>query len=359
MEETIEGYVDHIIFRNEDNGYTVMVVIAEEEELTCVGSFQYLSEGETIKAYGHYTEHPSYGRQFSVTSYETVVPQDSMAMERYLGSGAIKGIGAALAARIVRRFKDDTLRIVEEEPERLAEIKGISEKKAREIAAQVSEKADMRKAMMFLQQYGISLSLGAKIFNQYGHEMYGILRENPYKMAEDIDGVGFKMADEIAARIGIHTDCDYRIRSGLLYILLQATAEGHVFLPQRILLERASALLGVAAAYMEKHIMDLAIDRKIVVKEVALREGAQTEPVIYASQYYQLELHVAQMLKELALEDTVDEERMEAQLVRLEKSGNVELDEKQRQAVVEAVKNGLLVITGGPGTGKTLSLIHI
>ena len=140
MEETIEGYVDHIIFRNEDNGYTVMVVIAEEEELTCVGSFQYLSEGETIKAYGHYTEHPSYGR-------------------------------------IVRRFKDDTLRIVEEEPERLAEIKGISEKKAREIAAQVSEKADMRKAMMFLQQYGISLSLGAKIFNQYGHEMYGILTE--------------------------------------------------------------------------------------------------------------------------------------------------------------------------------------
>lgn len=356
MEETIEGYVDHIIFRNEDNGYTVMVVIAEEEELTCVGSFQYLSEGETIKAYGHYTEHPSYGRQFSVTSYETVVPQDSVAMERYLGSGAIKGIGAALAARIVRRFKDDTLRIVEEEPERLAEIKGISEKKAREIAAQVSEKADMRKAMMFLQQYGISLSLGAKIFNQYGHEMYGILRENPYRMAEDIDGVGFKMADEIAARIGIHTDSDYRIRSGLLYILLQATAEGHVFLPQRILLERASALLGVAAPYMEKHIMDLAIDRKIVVKEVDLRKGAQSEPVIYASQYYQLELHVAQMLKELALEDTVDENKMELQLARLEKSGNVQLDEKQRQAVTEAVKNGLLVITGGPGTGKTTTI---
>ncbi len=356
MEETIEGYVDHIIFRNEDNGYTVMVVIAEEEELTCVGSFQYLSEGETIKAYGHYTEHPSYGRQFSVTSYETVVPQDSVAMERYLGSGAIKGIGAALAARIVRRFKDDTLRIVEEEPERLAEIKGISEKKAREIAAQVSEKADMRKAMMFLQQYGISLSLGAKIFNQYGHEMYGILRENPYRMAEDIDGVGFKMSDEIAARIGIHTDSDYRIRSGLLYILLQATAEGHVFLPQRILLERASALLGVAAPYMEKHIMDLAIDRKIVVKEVDLRKGAQPEPVIYASQYYQLELHVAQMLKELALEDTVDENKMELQLARLEKSGNVQLDEKQRQAVTEAVKNGLLVITGGPGTGKTTTI---
>lgn len=356
MEETIEGYVDHIIFRNEDNGYTVMVVIAEEEELTCVGNFQYLGEGETIKALGHYTEHPSYGRQFSVASYETVIPQDSAAMERYLGSGAIKGVGAALAARIVRRFKEDTLRIVEEEPERLAEVKGISEKKAREIAAQVAEKADMRKAMMFLQQYGISLTLGARIFNRYGQEMYGILRENPYRMAEDIEGIGFKIADEIAARIGIHTDSDYRIRSGLLYILLQATAEGHVFLPQRVLLDRAGTLLGVEVSYMEKHIMDLAIDRKVVVKEIILGKGRDPEAVVYASQYYQLELHVAQMLKELALQDTVDEEKLERQLERLEKSDNVLLDEKQRQAVREAVKNGLLIVTGGPGTGKTTTI---
>lgn len=356
MEETIEGYVDHIIFRNEDNGYTVMVVIAEEEELTCVGSFQYLGEGETIRAHGQYTEHPSYGRQFSVASYETVVPQDRMAMERYLGSGAIKGVGAALAARIVRRFKDDTLRIVEEEPERLAEVKGISENKAREIGAQVAEKADMRKAMMFLQQYGISLTLGAKIFNRYGQEMYGILRENPYRMAEDIDGIGFKIADEIAARIGIHTDSDYRIRSGLLYILLQATAEGHVFLPQRILLERARALLGVETAHMEKHIMDLAIDRKVVVKEVASGRNVEPEPVVYASQHYQLELHVAQMLKELALVDTVNEELLEKQMTRLEDSDDVQLDEKQRKAVKEAVKNGLLIITGGPGTGKTTTI---
>ena len=216
MEETIEGYVDHIIYRNQDNGYTVASLVVEGEELTCVGTFQTLSEGENIRGKGKYTEHPAYGCQFTIYSYETVIPQDSFAMERYLGSGAIKGIGAALAARIVRRFGDDTLRIIEEEPERLAEVKGISERKAREIAEQVEEKADMRKAMMFLQQYGISQTLGIKIYQQYKQDMYRILKENPYKMAEDINGIGFKIADEIASRIGIHTDSDYRIRSGLL-----------------------------------------------------------------------------------------------------------------------------------------------
>ena len=250
MEETIEGYVDHIIFRNQDNGYTVMVVVTEDEELTCVGSFQYMNEGETIKAFGHYTEHPSYGRQFVMSSYEVIVPQDSQAMERYLASGAVKGIGAALAARIVRRFKEDTLRIMEEEPERLAEVKGISLRKAQEISDQIVEKSDMRKAMMFLQQYGISLALGGKIYKQYGPQMYHVLKENPYQMAEDVEGIGFKIADEIAGRIGILPDSDYRIRSGLLYILTQASAEGHVYLPKKLLLRRASALLCVEESYM-------------------------------------------------------------------------------------------------------------
>lgn len=356
MEETIEGYVGHIIFRNEENGYTVMVVVAEEEEITCVGSFQYLNEGESIKAFGRYTEHPAYGRQFAIRAYETSIPQDSLAIERYLGSGAIKGIGAALAARIVRRFKEDTLRVVEEEPERLAEVKGISERKAREIASQVAEKADVRKAMMFLQQYGISLTLGAKIYKRYGQDMYGILKENPYRMAEDIEGIGFKIADEIAARIGIHTDSDYRIRSGLLYILVQASAEGHVFLPEKILLERASKLLGVEQDSMKKHIMDLAIDRKVVVKEVDFRNVQIPERVVYASQYYQIELHVAQMLKALDLKEEIDEKRMRLQMERLEKAHEIALDEKQRRAVEEAARNGLLVITGGPGTGKTTTI---
>ena len=263
-------------------------------------------------------------------------------------------MGAALAARIVRKFGDDTLRIIDEEPERLSEVKGISDRKAREIAQQVEEKSDMRKAMMFLQQYGISQTLGAKIYQQYKQDMYRILKENPYKMAEDITGVGFKMADEIAARIGIHTDSDYRIRSGLLYILLQSTAEGHIYLPQRLLLERAEQLLGVKAEYMEKHIADLSIDRKIVIKEIETARGKAK--MVYASQYYQTELHTAQMLHELNLKDTADERVIQDKIRRIQKSENIELDEKQQMAVVEAVKNGLLIVTGGPGTGKTTTI---
>ena len=355
MGETIEGYVDHIIFQNRDNGYTVACLISQGEEITCVGNFRFLSEGETIRARGTYTRHPSYGRQFSVDSYESVIPQDSLAMERYLGSGAIKGIGAALAARIVRKFGDDTLRIIEEEPERLAEVKGISERKAREIADQVEEKADMRKAMMFLQQYGITQTLGMKIYRQYGQEMYGVLKENPYKMAEDIPGVGFKIADEIAARIGIHTDSDYRIRSGILYILLLASGEGHVYLPKEVLLKRARDLLGVEQEYMEKHIMDLSIDRKIVIREIK-REGTPVQTAVYAASYYQVELHVAQMLHTLNLQDTVKEDVLEEKIERIQRGTGIELDEKQKEAVKEAVKNGLLVITGGPGTGKTTTI---
>ena len=355
MEETIEGYVDHIIFQNRDNGYTVACLVSQGEEITCVGNFRFLSEGETIRARGTYTRHPSYGRQFSVDFYESVIPQDSLAMERYLGSGAIKGIGAALAARIVRKFGDDTLRIIEEEPERLAEVKGISERKAREIADQVEEKADMRKAMMFLQQYGITQTLGMKIYRQYGQEMYGVLKENPYKMAEDIPGVGFKIADEIAARIGIHTDSDYRIRSGILYILLQASGEGHVYLPKEVLLKRARDLLGVEQEYMEKHLMDLSIERKIVIREIK-REGAPVQTAVYAASYYQVELHVAQMLHTLNLQDTVKEDVLEEKIERIQRGTGVELDEKQKEAVREAVKNGLLIITGGPGTGKTTTI---
>ena len=216
-EEVISGYVDHIVFRNNDNGYTVMVMICDEEELTCVGIFSDIAEGECIEAHGEYTDHPTYGRQFAVKSFVEKAPQDELAIERYLGSGAIKGIGIALAARIVRRFKEDTFRIIEEEPERLAEVKGISQRKAMEIADQVNEKRDLRQAMIFLQQYGISTTLAVKIYNTYGQEVYSILKENPYRMADDVDGVGFRTADEIAARVGIRTDSDFRIRSGIQY----------------------------------------------------------------------------------------------------------------------------------------------
>lgn len=350
MQETVSGYIDHIIFRNEDNGYTVLSLVRENEEITCVGNFQYISQGEMIEASGHYVNHPTYGEQFQVEAFEIKAPEDSLAMERYLGSGAIKGIGPALAARIVRKFGNDTIRIVEEEPERLAEVKGISEKKAREIAAQVVEKADMRQAMMFLQKYGISLNLGAKIYQKYGQKLFGILQENPYRLAEDIEGVGFKIADEIAARIGIHTDSDYRIRSGLLYTLLQAVGEGHVYLPKEQLLSRAEEILGVDAEYMEKHLMDLAIERKVVIKE------QEEQQLVYGSQYYYLELNTARMLNELNVRCPENPVLVEKNISRIEQTEGIVLDEMQKEAVRQAAGNGLFILTGGPGTGKTTTI---
>ena len=245
--EQLTGYVEHIIYRNADNGYTVLNLVSGEEEITCVGTFSAIAEGENIEATGEYTEHPTYGRQFKVDSFEEKAPEDEEAIERYLGSGAIKGIGLALAARIVRRFKDDTFRIIEEEPERLAEIKGISQRKAMEIANQVNEKRDLRQAMIFLQQYGITMNLAVKVYQAYGQEIYEIIRQNPYRLADDIEGVGFRTADEIAARVGIRMDSDFRVKSGILYTLLQASGEGHTYLPEEELTRRAARLLEVDA----------------------------------------------------------------------------------------------------------------
>ena len=349
-EEVINGYVDHIIFRNNDNGYTVMVMICDEEELTCVGVFSDIAEGECIEAKGEYTDHPTYGRQFAVKSFEEKAPQDALAIERYLGSGAIKGIGIALAARIVRRFKEDTFRIIEEEPERLAEVKGISQRKATEIADQVNEKRDLRQAMIFLQQYGISTTLAVKIYNTYGQEVYSILKENPYRMADDVDGVGFRTADEIASRVGIRTDSDFRIRSGIQYALLQASNEGNTYLPMPELTQRASALLEIEPEYIEKHYMNLAMDRKIIMRQV------EDVTQIYASAFFYMEANAATMLKNLDASFDVPDIEIEARLRQIEKQTKMDLDKHQVEAVKEAVRNGVLVITGGPGTGKTTTI---
>lgn len=349
-DEMINGYVDHIIYRNADNGYTVLVMICDEEEVTCVGTFSDIAEGENIEAHGSYTDHPTYGRQFAVKSFEEKAPKDEMAIERYLGSGAIKGVGIALAARIVRRFKSDTFRIIEEEPERLAEVKGISERKAMEIADQVNAKRDLRQAMIFLQQYGISTTLAVKIYNTYGQEIYGILKENPYRMADDVEGVGFRTADEIASRVGIRTDSDFRIRSGIQYALLQASNEGHTYLPMPELTQRASNLLQIEPEYIEKHYMNLAMDRKIIMRQV------DDTTQIYASSFFYMEANTATMLKQLNASFDVPDIEIEERLRQIEKQTKMDLDEHQVEAVKEAVRNGLLVITGGPGTGKTTTI---
>ena len=348
--ECIKGYVEHIVYRNEDNGYTVFHLENDDGEMTCVGNFHYIEEGELLKLDGEYTTHKMYGLQFAVESSEVCEPEDLVSIERYLGSGAIKGVGTALAGRIVRKFKEDTFRIIEEEPERLAEIKGISERKAREIAAQAEEKKDMRQAMIYLQKYGISTTLAAKIYQHYGRNVYRVIEENPYQLADHVSGVGFKTADEIASKVGIHTDSDYRIRSGIFYTLMQSVNEGHIYLRQNVLLYRAGELLGVEIPDMEKYLMDLAMEKKIVMKQ------AEDGNRIYASRYYYMELNVARMLHDLNISCEVAEDHMNRRIQAIEDNTGLHLDEIQRKAVVEAARRGIMVLTGGPGTGKTTTI---
>lgn len=351
--EKVGGYIGNFIFQNQENGYSVLTLNTQEGELTCVGVLHGLSEGMSVEFFGSFTEHPAYGRQFKVESYEEKEPEDELAIERYLGSGAVKGVGAALAARIVKRFGRDTFRIIEDEPERLSEIKGISERKAQEIAAQVEEKRELREAMIFLQQFGITLSLAVKVYQQYGPSIYTILRENPYRLADDIRGVGFKIADDIASRAGIRMDSDFRIRSGILYVLMQAAMEGHTYLPQAELTVRAVELLGVDDQMVEKNYMDLAIARRIVIKQ----QGEDMQ--IYASLYYNMEHNIAVLLRQLNVRHDVLRSELKTKIAGIEKKAGMALDELQYEAVCEAVQNGFLIITGGPGTGKTTTINSI
>ena len=367
MQESVKGIIEHIIFRNEENGYTVLSLRSKGKELTLVGFFQSVNEGESIEAFGRFTAHVSYGEQFKVERYEIREPEGREAVERYLGSGAIKGIGKALAARIVRKFGEETLRILEEEPERLAEIKGISMKKARDIAKQADAQRSQRAAMLFLQQYGVSLALGVKIYTKYGEEMYSILRENPYRLAEDIDGVGFKTADAIAAKIGIAADSEYRIRCGILYVLGLASGEGSVYLPEWDLTAKTADLLGVADGDVERQIMSLAIERKIIIRNHTSMEGMPEESlsegknrIVYLARYYYLELNAARMLCDLNVRVTADEDAdIERRLMHVLARGgsrNIVLEEEQKQAILSAAKYGLFILTGGPGTGKTTTI---
>lgn len=348
--EEIKGYVEHIVYRNEDNGYTVFHLNNEDGEVTCVGNFHFIEEGELLRMEGEYTTHKLYGLQFAVQTSEVCEPEDLVSIERYLGSGAIKGVGAALAGRIVKKFREDTFRIIEEEPERLAEVKGISERKAREIAVQAEEKKDLRRAMIYLQKYGISTTLAAKIYQQYGRNVYRIIEENPYRLADDVAGVGFKTADEIAAKVGIHTDSDYRIRSGIFYTLMQSIGEGHVYLLKDALTWRAGRLLEVEIDNIEKYLMDLAMEKKVVLKEA--EDGVR----VYSSRFYYMELNVAKMLHDLNISEEVSRERLLERLGKIEGATGLFLDEMQRKAVMEAAKQGILVLTGGPGTGKTTTI---
>lgn len=350
--EEIEGYVENIVFRNEENGYTVLHLSHPEwdDDICCVGCFSYVAEGQYLVVRGDMVFHKEYGEQMKVTSYEEKQPEDSMAIEKYLGSGAIKGIGPALAARIVKKFKEDTFRIFEEEPERLAEVKGISMKLAIQAAGQFNEKREMRQAMLFLQDYGISMNLAVKIYRQYGQEMYEVLRTNPYKLAEDISGVGFKIADEIARQAGFYEDSDFRIQAGIVYCLQQSTVQGHCYLPQRELVDVTAQLLGLEPALIDCHVDELCMNKQIICREI---DG---ERCLYYGRLYYMEMNCARMLLDLNLDFPVKESDLERKVREVERSEKIELDEMQRRAVFQALQNGVMVIMGGPGTGKTTTI---
>lgn len=354
--EEFEGYVDRITFRNEENGYTVLYLvkpqagIEEEEEECCVGCFSYVAEGEYLLVKGKRVIHKNYGPQLQVESYEEKQPNDSMAVERYLGSGAIKGVGPALAARIVRKFGEDTFDVIEREPERLAEIKGISQKMAVSIARQFNEKQQMRQAMIFLQDYGISMNMAVKIYRYYKDDIYEVLRKNPYRLAEDISGIGFKIADSIAQRAGFYADSEYRIRAGVLYTLQQSGSQGHCYLPEKELIEMTAKLLMVDEEMVSNQIDALTLNKEILIEEVS------EERRLYSSTLYYMEMNCARMLLDLNLSFGVNGDLLAKRVAQIEQKEGISLDTLQKSAVFQAVQNGVTIITGGPGTGKTTTI---
>lgn len=348
--ESFSGYIEKIVYRNEDNGYSVLSVSFDGDEITCVGTFQYINEGEYVEFFGETTEHPSYGEQFRVEKYEIKPPEDEKAVLKYLGSGAIKGIGVGLATRIVKKFGNDTFRIIEEEPHRLVEVKGISERMSIEIADQLAEKKDMRKAMIFMQELGISTNMAIKIYNKYGYSVFDVVKINPYKLAEDIDGIGFKVADEIAKKAGINPNSDFRIKCGILYILNTSAANGHAYLSYEELVDNVKEMLMIDITSIEKYIVDMQIDKRLVIKTF------DDKKCVYSSVSYYTELNIARKLKELNTKASIPEGEILKRIIQIETANKITLDEHQRDAIIEAMNCGLLVITGGPGTGKTTTI---
>lgn len=369
-----EGYVEKVIYKNEDNGYAVFVVDGEDGEDIFVGTLHGVAEGIYVSAQGEFVDNPQYDVQFKFTSCEIKLPDDLVSVERYLGSGVIRGVGEALAKRIVKRFGMDSIRIIEEEPERLAEIRGISERKARDIAVSYNDKRDMQEALMFLTGLGVSVGLAVRIYNEYGEDVYEVIRANPYKVAEDVAGVGFKAADEMADRLGITRDSDFRVRAAVMYALVGANRRGHMYLPQKLLVDTTYSLL--VSDYMPyepelemsicNQILELSVAGKIIIKELAsspeYRDGEDDpdseheEPAanaVYTAQNYYTEAGSARLLKAMDIDFTKLALKIDTIISRTEEAEGIELAMSQRRAIRNAVDHGVAVITGGPGTGKT------
>ncbi|MBR6402752.1 MAG: ATP-dependent RecD-like DNA helicase [Eubacterium sp.] len=349
----VEGYIDKIIYQNEENGYTVFQVETQEGDEIFVGNVPGAAEGMYIQAEGDYVHHPQYDLQFSVSECELSMPDDTEGITRFLGSGIIKGIGEALAKRIVKKFQGDTLRIIEEEPERLAEVRGISENMAERIAVRYSENRSYRNVIMFLSKYGISVKNSMKIYSEFGDEVYNVIRTNPYKIADYVPGIGFKTVDDIAMQAGISSDSEFRVSSAILYILSQSMSFGHMYIPEKMLAEKAYELLtsDMPREDFDERIHSILLDMSMNSKVLLKEEDGET--ICYLYWNYKLELDSARRILELRFDYDTEEREIEEVIDRVETDAEIELAPEQKNAVKLAVSSGVSVITGGPGTGKT------
>ena len=350
-----EGTIESIVFRNEENGWTVASFHMDRSgSLSAVGVMPFLAAGEHVILNGELTEHREYGEQIKVSSYEVTMPKTRSALEKYLGSGLIKGIGPATAKLIVKKFGSETLDVLESEPERLTEIPGIGPKKAAMIAESFAEQNEMRSTLIFLQGAGLTPTLAMKVYRAYGDQSERVLRGNPYRLADEIDGVGFKTADEIAQSLGFGADNPDRLASGVRYVLTQAASNsGHVFLPRTKLCEYAAQTLGVSIAQAEATISSMRI------KDQLIEEAVDDVSAIYLPNMYRMETETADLIlkrlnapqKKQKIQFNVD-----AGIVHCEQKLGVTLGAAQRKAVIAAVSGDFTIITGGPGTGKTTSI---
>jgi len=356
-----EGYIEKIIYRSEETGYTVFSVETTEGEEIFVGNMPGIYDGMYIQAEGEYVHHPQYDLQFSVKTCELSMPTDVLGIERYLGSGLVKGIGQVLAKRIVKAFKEDTLRIMAEEPERLAEVKGISLRKARELGETYQENHEFQEVIIYLTQYGIHANLAMKIYRIYGKDVYSILRENPYRLVEDVPGIGFRRADEIAAATGISADSEYRLQSALLYVLNQAMNEGHIYLPEQQLLTETFRVMNLEGDWesfedrAHDQLLEMGMNKKLMCKLIYPDKDPEGMAVsaIYTWWNYNIEKDSARRLVDLCIRHETPKEELDAAIEEVEREMEIELDPGQRAAVETAICSGVAVITGGPGTGKT------
>lgn len=347
----LRGTIDSIVFRNEANGYTVMDISTKDCTVTAVGVCAVAREGENVLLTGNYTEHKIYGEQFNIESCVIVEPTTESDIEKYLSSGIIKGIGPATATLIVNHFGQSALDIIQYSPERLLEIRGVGKARMEQIAESYQENRSMQEIMLGLQGYGISTTQALKLYKTYGHSALARVRENPYRLAEDVFGIGFKTADAIALKMGIAADSPFRIRAGVIYLLGFARNNGHMYLPIKNLIKLGQQALNRPESEIESHIYDAALSGDIVLKTI------DEEDVVYLPGAYKVELDVARRLIEL--KNAPPSHALYDEFISVEKiehAEGIELSDEQRTAVLNCLKNQVTVVTGGPGTGKTTTI---